>query len=88
VHLVEAGVDHVLLRRQLRRGLLAGGERQRPELLALEDGGLLERSLHRSVALGHRLVADLCNRVLDRCLDRELHTFGGARPLGLAGGLA
>jgi hypothetical protein len=80
VHLVEAGVDHVLLRRQglLRRGLLAGGERQRPELLALEDGGLLERSLHRSVALGHRLVADLCHRVLDRCLDRELHRDGAA----------
>ena len=63
--------------------LLARRERQRAELLALQNGGLLQRGGHRRIALGRGLVANLRHRLLDGGLDGELHAIGGCSPIGV-----
>ena len=77
VHLVEPGVDDVLLRREFGGGLVAGGGRQGSELLALEDRRLLQRRLDRSVTLGGRLQPGLGDGAADGGIDRQLQGFVG-----------
>ena len=77
VDLVEPGVDHVLLRRQVGRDLLMDLGGCRAELLALQDGALLECCRHRGVTLGRCLLAHLGDRVVDGRVDGAPHLGGG-----------
>ena len=64
-HLVEAGVDDVLLRRQVGLHVGGHGRGRAAELLAVEHGGLLERGAHRGIALGAGARRDLGDGVVD-----------------------
>ncbi len=75
VHLVEAGVDDVLLRGQLRRGLFASGRGEGAELFTLERGGLVQRRIDRRVALGRSLQPRFCHSASHGRVDRELQRF-------------
>ncbi len=79
MHLIEPGVDDVLLGAQLRGGLFPCRQRECPELLTLEYSGVLQRRCDGGVALGGRLVAHLSDRARYGGVDRELQRFGGGR---------
>ena len=80
MHLVEPGVDDVLLRRQVGRDLLMDLGGRGAELLPLQDGALLECGRHRGVTFGRRLLAHLGDRVVDGGVDRAAE-FGGGEEL-------
>ncbi len=77
MHLVEPGIDDVLLRRQVGRDLLMDLGGRGAELFALEHGALLERSRHGGVTFGSRLFADLGDRVVHGRVDRAADLGGG-----------
>ena len=83
VDLVEAGVDDVLLRRQLGRGVLAHLHRGGAELFTLEDDRLLERGAHRGVAFDAGVRPHLGQRGIDRGL-HGLRRVGGHDGAGSA----
>ena len=82
VDLVEPGIDHVLLRRQVGGHLLMDLGRRRAELLALQDGALLERCRDRRIALGRCLLAHLGDRVVDGRVDGAAQLGGGEEAAG------
>ena len=88
MHLVEPGIDDVLLRRQVGRDLLVDLGGRRAELLPLQDGALLESCGDRGVTLGRRLLAHLGDRVVHGSVDGAPE-FGGGEELlvGERGGL-
>ena len=64
-HLIEAGVDDVLLGAELGNGLLAGLLGDGAELLAAEHRRLFDRGVHGGIAFGHGLAAQFDHRQRD-----------------------